>query len=83
MVNFRLPQVVNFRLPFPLSLTVTDVNRLTDTQSFIYDILPVEQLITAIDGNVDDYYGIDISIQIFIDITLNKLKLNLILIYNH
>jgi hypothetical protein len=46
-----------------ISLTVTDANGLTHTQSFIYEILPDEYFVTATDGITNDYYGYDVAIS--------------------
>jgi len=46
-----------------ISLTVTDANGLTDTQSFVYEIFTEENFVTATDGYTTDYYGYDVAIS--------------------
>ncbi|KPA12838.1 PKD domain-containing protein [Candidatus Magnetomorum sp. HK-1] len=46
-----------------ITLSVTDANGLTDTQSFVYDLIFPEQKVVASDGALNDYFGSEIGIS--------------------
>jgi hypothetical protein len=42
---------------------VTDANGLTDTKTFVYDVLPPEQKLLATDRDNDDDFGYSVDIS--------------------